>query len=323
MSAPTRLADSIERRVQAAFETMLPEQGVITALDVSRRSATVDVAGQARVYGYLGSSYTPAVGDVVWIGGPPDTRHILGRVNNSIRPRERLEGAVVDVALSRRSTPPDGGRYRFSVFSENPDGSYTVGSATELSNTPQGYPQVRAPEQDVGLTFFGGAVYVSNFDNSANRPLFASAVTCGDLHGTGLDVRPGGVYCGGLEVGGGGIVNYGGYSGAGPSERRLKRDILPVEESHLDAVASAPIQHWRYLPEVGGDELDSEQWRRGPMADDLPADCLMSTELGTAPEMTGMLHRAWGAVGELAAKVYAQQHQIDALSARLDALEAR
>lgn len=445
MSA-TALADAIERRVQTAFQSMLPEQGVVTALDPGRREVTVDVAGQTRVYNYTGTTYYPNIGDLVWIGGPPDARYVMGRINNGIRVYERIETAQLDIALTRQV---DADTYRVAIFSANPDGSYSAGTATEITTTPvEGYPVIGAPDRDAALIFFNGSIYAANFDNSEARDFHArgfygegvnvtgdvtansvhagtggvasngivwaagelqssSNVRAAGLYGNGVDVgvgnincgnlsssggvggntvwgeaslgsngnvnalgaslgangvlTPGAVNCGpigcagvtstgdirgwglygnGIAIGGGtitcgdvhaagvycnGVACYGNvtaesYTTGVPSSRELKRDIRPVEESHLDTIRNAPLYHWRYSPGAV-DHLDPEQWRMGPMADDLPADTVTTSEHGPAPELTGMLYRAWGAIRELDEVVAAQGEQIAALTARLDALE--
>lgn len=305
------------------------------------------------------SGYVPVDGDRVLVAGPVGAPHIIALIDRGQDVGIKLADAAVAVMNPTNTERRDllvrdlecDGSVSCDGLTSGPTGATVAGLSVGdggIFNDGQmvtdGLRVEPSGAYAAGLTVGNGGM-INQGATTLNGQTNAKAIFCDGLssmptgvYGSGLQagaggitsqgqtltnglrVEPTGAYIAGLTVGGGGIVNYGGYTGAGPSEKRLKRDITARSEM-LHAVAHAPVFSFRYREDAFPD-VDAETWRTGPMVDDLPSDCVMSTEFGDAPEMGALMSYVWGAVGELAAKVDAQAEQITALTARLDALEA-
>lgn len=216
---------------------------------------------------------------------------------------------------------------------------WTDNGETFLSRHVCRAADVYADRVHVGNTYVdGGGVAAGNFGSGgANHN--ANGFGIGNCYMDFNWVAGAAGNFGGITLGGGGM-NTGNrlidaffapiYAGAffqNISEARFKRDITPIAESQLDVVRGAPVYHYRYRDDApvasslahDGDEeaaaAAAEQWRRGPMADDLPDHLLGDTPRGRAPEMGAMLNTAWAAIAELSAK-------LDDALGRIAALEA-
>ena len=245
-------------------------------------------------------AYVPVDGDRVLVAGPVGAPHIVALVDRGVDVGIKLTPTAVEI-INPGNT-------------ERRDLLTRAITCNGLTSTPAGADVAGLRVRGGGLLNDG--VSTTTGQTNMNGPAYANS---------GLTVAPLGATIAGLVVQAGGIINQGGYTGAGPSERRLKRD-LAARNGLLEGVVASPPHDFRYLPDAFDDveeelRLDPETWRLSPNVDDLPADCVMDSPAGRSPEHGSMLYRLWGAVGELAATVAEQAEQITALTTRLEALE--